>query len=80
MLNMSFYNGTLDEEKAKEVIMNTDKPLKYTHGLKFRGPATYNKPIDKEEAIRIIDKGDFLDITEYDDYIHLNTYSDNDLW
>jgi hypothetical protein len=80
MLKMSFSNGTLNEEKAKEVILNTDKELRYTHGLSFRKPSTYKKPITKEEAIRIIDKGDFLDIDEYEDYIHLNTFSDNDLW
>jgi hypothetical protein len=77
---LSNFRGSRSRVDAKDYILKTDKPLKYTHGLGFRGPTTHNKPIDKEEAIRIIDKGDFLDITEYDNYIHLNTYSDNDMW
>lgn len=77
---LSEFRGSRNREDAKKYILETDKPLKYTHGLGYRGPSTRNKPIDKKEAIRIIDTGDFLDITEYDDYIHLNTYSDNDMW
>ena len=77
---LSEFRGSRNREDAKKHILETDKPLKYTHGLGYRGPSIHNKPIDKEEAIRIIDKGDFLDITEYDDYIHLNTYSENDMW
>ena len=77
---LSEFRGSRDREDAKKHILETDKPLKYTHGLGYRGPSIHNKPITKEEAISIIDKGDFLDITEYDDYIHLNTYSDNDMW
>ena len=77
---LSNFRGSRSRADAKDYILKTDKPLKYTHGLGYRGPTTHNKPIDKEEAIRIIDNGGFLDITEYDDYIHLNTYSDNDMW
>ena len=77
---LSEFRGSRSSEDAKKHILETDKPLKYTHGIGYRRPATYKKPIDKEEAIRIIDKGDFLDITEYNDYIHLNTYSENDMW
>ena len=77
---LSEFRGSRNREDAKKHILETDKLLKYTHGLGYRGPSTHNKPISKEEAIRIIDKGDFLDITEYEDYIHLNTYSDNDMW
>ena len=80
MLKMSFYNGTLDRVKAKEVIANSNKELKYTYGFGYRNPTTHKKPIDKLEAYRIIDKEGFLDITEYEDYIHLNAYSDNDMW
>ena len=77
---MSFYNGTLNREKAKEVITSTSKELKYTYGLGYRGPTTHKKPIDKNEAIHIIDTESLLDITEYEDWIHLNAYSANDMW
>lgn len=80
MLKMSFYNNTLDKEIAKEVITNTDKELKYTYGLSFRNPTTHKKPISKEEALRIIDTKGMLDIDEYEDWIHLNAFSDNDMW
>lgn len=80
MLKMSFYNGTLDKEKAKDIITNTNKELKYTYGLGYRGPTTHKKPIDKVEAFRIIDTESLLDITEYEDWIHLNAYSANDMW
>ena len=80
MLKMSFYNNTLDKAIAKEVITNTDKELKYTYGLSFRNPTTHKKPISKEEALHIIDTKGMLDIDEYEDWIHLNAFSDNDMW
>ena len=80
MLKMSFYNGTLDTTKAKEVIATTEKPLKYTYGLGYRNPTTNHKPITKEEAFKIIDTEGWLDIDEYEDYIHLNAFSENDMW
>lgn len=80
MLKMSFFNGTLNKPKAKEFILATSKPLKYTYGLGFRNPSTNHKPISKEEAIRIIDNEGWLDIDEYEDYIHLNAFSENDMW
>lgn len=80
MLKMSFYNGTLDRKKADEFIAKTEKPLKYTNGLSYRRPATHNKPITKEYTRELIKNYDLLDITEYEDYIHFNTYSSNDMW
>ena len=80
MLKMSFYDGTLNRDIAKEIITNTDKELKYTYGLGYRRPTTHKKPIDKTEAFHIIDTESLLDITEYEDWIHLNAYSDNDMW
>jgi hypothetical protein len=80
MLTMSFYNGTLDREKAKQIILASEKPCKYTYGLGYRGPTTNNKPISKEEAMKIIDTQSLLDITERENDFHLNAYSDNDMW
>ena len=80
MFKMSFYDGTLDRAKAKEFVVQTNKPLKYTYGLIYRNPTTHNKPITKAEALKIIDEQGFLDIEEKQEYIHLNAYSDNDMW
>ena len=80
MLKMSFYDGTLDRKKAKEFIAATSKPIKYTYGLGYRHPTTNHKPITKTRAIEIIDTEGFLDINEHEDYVHLNAYSDNDMW
>lgn len=80
MIKMSFYDGTLNETKAIEIIKNSDKPCVYTYGFKYRNPTTREVPISKERAIEIISQGGFLDITEYEDRFDLNTYSSNDMW
>ena len=80
MLKMSFYNGTLDKNKAKSVILESDKPCVYTYGLGYRNPTTYRKSISKEDAIEIIEDEGFLDITEEDNAFHLNGFSSNDMW
>jgi len=68
------------KEENKAFILSTDKPLQYTYGLGYRHPTTDHKPITKEEALKIIDEHSLLDIDEYEDYVHLNAYSDNDMW
>lgn len=40
MLKMSFYDGTLNIDLAKEAVMNFTKPCIYTSGLSYRNPAT----------------------------------------
>lgn len=80
MLEMSFYKGTLDRDKLKEFILSTDKPIKYTYGFAYRNPTTYRKPITKEEALSIVDKQSFLDAKEREDFLHLNAFSENDMW
>lgn len=80
MLKMSFYDGTLDRDKANEFIATTEKPFKYTVGLRMRNPVICNKPITREKAMEIVATEDWLDITEYANYVHLNTFSSNDLW
>lgn len=67
--------------EAIEFINSTTKPIKYTYGLGYRHPTTYKVPITKEKAIEYINKDySMLDVEEYEDYVHLNGYSDNDLW
>ena len=80
MLKMSFFDGTLNREKAKEYILNSEKPCRYTYGLGYRSPGTDKIFITKEEALEIIAKESFLDVREHDTYIHLNAYSSNDMW
>ena len=78
-IKMSFYNGTLNTEKLREFIKTTEKPIRYTYGYGFRNPNVGNRLIDKEKALHIVDTESLLDATEYEDYIHLNAYSINDM-
>lgn len=80
MLKMSFYNGTLDKERLKKFIGETNKPIRYTHGLKYRNPTIMDILISKEESLKIINQESFIDVVEHEEYIDLNTYSGNDLW
>lgn len=80
MLNMSFYYGTLDRKKLAEFVQETEKPILYTYGLGYRHPTTYRKPISKETALDIVKNESLLDATEEGTCLHLNAYSDNDMW
>lgn len=80
MLKMSFYDGTLNKEKLKEYINSAKKEIRYTHGLGYRGPRIHKKLITKEEALEIIESNSMLDANENTEYIHLNTYSANDMF
>lgn len=80
MLKMSFYHGTLNREKLVDFIKTTDKPIRYTYGLGYRHPTTYKVLINKEQAIKIANNEYLLDADEYEDYLHLNAYSENDMW
>lgn len=80
MIRMSFYNGTLNRPELIEFVKNTEKPIKYTYGLSYRHPTTYKVPVTKERAVEIINTQSLLDADEYEDYLHLNAYSGNDMW
>ena len=77
MLKMSFYNGTLDRTKAKQVVESTDKILKYRLGFAYRGAKAV--PIEKEKALLIIENECCLDVDETDTEIVLNAYTSNDM-
>lgn len=77
MLQMSFYNGTLDRTKAKRVVESTDKILKYRLGFAYRGAKAV--PIEKEKALHIIENESCLDVDETDTEIVLNAYTSNDM-
>lgn len=79
MLNMSFYNGTLNRPEAADVVRASSKTLSHRYGFAYRGAE--KRPISKENALKIIeDTGNYLDVTETDNEILLNTYSSNDMW
>lgn len=80
MIKMSFYNGTLDRAALVDFIKTTTKSIKYTYGLGYRNPTTNHKPITVERAIEIVNTQSLLDVDEYEDYLHLNAYSENDMW
>ena len=79
MLNMSFYNGTLNRPEAADVVRASNKTLYHRYGFAYRGAE--KRPISKENALKIIEgTGNYLDVTETDNEILLNTYSSNGMW
>ncbi len=81
MLNYSFMSKHSDcsKEEAIELIKTTNKQILYTHGLGYRNPTINKVPVSKEKALEHASNS-LVDITEYEDYIHVNTYSGNDLF
>lgn len=77
---MSFYDGTLNREKLKNIIRETEKNILYTYGLGYRNPTTNKQKISKERALEIVDTQSLLDANEHETFIHLNAYSANDLF
>lgn len=81
MIKYSFYGKSQNTiEEARELINRTDKELLYTDGFKYRNPTTYLVPITKEKALELVVEGNFVDVTEREDYIDINTYSSNDMY
>ena len=80
MLNMSFYNGTLNRNELRDFIKTTIKPIKYTIGFAYKKPTTLRVLISKDEALKIIEAKNLLDATEFPDYLHLNSFNENDMW
>ena len=61
-------------------VKESDKPCVYTYGFEYRHPTTHRVPLTKDEAIEKIKKNSFVDVTEEKDVIHINAYSDNDMF
>lgn len=76
---MSFYNGSLDREKAIEFIKQTDKEIYYTRGLRYRNPTILDVPINKLNAIESIINESFITVREAADGIYISSYSANDM-
>lgn len=83
LFSHTFY-GEGEHHSKQEVIdflRSTDKPIKYTYGLGYRNPSTHNKPISLQEALDIVEREwGMLDVDERPKYVHLNAYSENDMW
>lgn len=77
---MSFYDGTLNREKLKNIINETEKDILYTYGLGYKNPTINRQRISKEHALEIVDTKSMLDADEKETFIHLNAYSANDLF
>ena len=73
---MSFYDGTLDRNKARELVETTTKQLMYRCGFAYKGAE--KTPIDKEEARTVLNDS-YLDVIETDTEVILNTYTENDM-
>lgn len=68
------------KEEVIEYINETEKEIKRTHGFSWKNPTTYKVTMKKEKAINLIKKSSLIDITEEEDFVHLNTFSSNDMW
>lgn len=86
LVTLSFMNRsggqekTYNKDRALALLHLSEKPIKYTHGLGYRGPSIHNQPITKDKALEIIEKESLIHIRENEGYIHINTYSGNDLF
>ena len=83
-VNYSFYTSEPPHSTPREVadyfMKHTTKQIKYTYGLKFRGPATCEKPISHEEAMRIWSRNGMFDVREHEDWVDFQEVSGNDMW
>lgn len=72
------YNSNVG--KYADYILNTGKPILYTHGLSYRNPVIHNKPISKQRALEIMSKPELITINSNENAVYLNTYSGMDMW
>ena len=83
-VNYSFYTSEPPHSTPREVadyfMKHTTKQIKYTDGLKFRGPTTCEKPISHEEAMRIWSRNGMFDVREHEDWVDFQEVSGNDMW
>lgn len=69
-----------NRDEACKYITLDERPVLYTHGISYRNPAIYKKPISKEEALKILKSANLLDISTHDGYIYLHAYYESDMW
>jgi hypothetical protein len=68
------------KDEIVALVETTDKPFVYTYGLAYRNPTTHRKPISKDEAISFVKTKGMIDITEEAEVIHIEEFSENDMW
>lgn len=73
-------HGNCTKEEIVSLVEKTDKPFVYTYGLSYRNPTTHRKPISKEEAVNKVKSNGMIDITEEAEVIHIEEFSENDMW
>ena len=73
-------HGNCTKEEIVSLVEKTDKPFVYTYGLAYRNPTTHRKPISKEEAVNKVKSNGMIDITEETEVIHIEEFSENDMW
>lgn len=78
MESMSFYNGTLDIEKAIKIVKDTEKEIYYRYGFSYKGAE--KKLISKDVAIKKLEERGWLDFYENNNDILINEYSENDMF
>jgi len=78
---MSFYDGTLDREKAIAILLSNERAGKrtvmYRYGFSYKGAE--KRPIDAEDAIRKILNDSMTDVSADEAEIIINQYSSNDM-
>lgn len=73
-------HGNCTKEEIISLVEKTDKPFVYTYGLAYRNPTTHRKPMSKEEAVNKVKSNGMIDITEEAEVIHIEEFSENDMW
>lgn len=80
MIKMSFYNGTLNRDELKDFINQTEKDILYTYGFEYKKPITLKDKITKKKALEIVKTEVLLEAEENETFLHLNSYSANDMF
>lgn len=75
---MSFYDGTLNKEKAIKLVRETSKPTYTRYGFAYKGAE--KRKASKETLIHIIETDSMIDVYDNDDCVIVNQYSTNDMW
>lgn len=80
----SFYSNDNSKFKTRaevlEYVANSTKPMKHTHGFGYRNPSINRRDIPLSTALHLVENECYVDVSEYDDYIHINTFSEMDMW
>ena len=63
-----------------DYFRQTKKRIEYTFGFEYRHPTTCHELVTADEVIAKFQIAPFIEVYEFDDYIHVNAYSDNDMW